>query len=154
MHFEHGSSYGGLRNFSYGTVNLVISQQGKPKFETREIEPPKKDKWKTKKRLKMQRKREKQKRKAANKRDPRRLTGKKKKQRFANAEERIKYKIEQVRKDKKTFDHSIWILGKTSVFWAFVIFICGFFCLVCLLWVPNVKLLVNFSLWCDLICAI
>ena len=78
----------------------MISQQGKPKFETREIEPPKKEKWKTKKRLKMQRKIEKQKRKAANKRDPRKLgvKGKKKKQRFANAEERIKCKLEQVRK--------------------------------------------------------
>ncbi|PIN26023.1 hypothetical protein CDL12_01245 [Handroanthus impetiginosus] len=36
-------------------------------------EPPEKEKWKTKKRLKLQIKREKQKRKAANKRDPRRL---------------------------------------------------------------------------------
>ncbi|CBI36688.3 unnamed protein product, partial [Vitis vinifera] len=47
----------------------------------------------------MQRKKEKQKRKAANKRDPRRLSvkGKKKKQRFANAEERIKFKLEKAR---------------------------------------------------------
>lgn len=46
----------------------------------------------------MQRKKEKQKRKSANKRDPRRLSvkGKKKKQRFANAEERIKFKLEKV----------------------------------------------------------
>ncbi|XP_052206436.1 uncharacterized CRM domain-containing protein At3g25440, chloroplastic [Diospyros lotus] len=87
-----------FRNLSYGSVNLVISQ-GKPKFETREIEPPKKDKWKTKKRLKQQRKREKQKRKAANKRDPRWLgvKGKKKKQKFANAEERIKNKLERAK---------------------------------------------------------
>lgn len=79
-------------------MNLVISPQGKPKFETHEIEPPKKEKWKTKKRLKLQRKREKQKRKAANKRDPRRLgvKGQKKRQRFATAEERIKYKLENV----------------------------------------------------------
>ncbi|XP_028780055.1 CRM-domain containing factor CFM3B, chloroplastic [Neltuma alba] len=85
------------RNFSHGSVNLVISG-GKTKFETHEVDPPKKDKWKTKKRLKQQRKREKQKRKAANKRDPRRLGVKgKKKQKFANAEERIKYKIEKAK---------------------------------------------------------
>ncbi|KAL0299155.1 UNVERIFIED_CONTAM: putative CRM domain-containing protein, chloroplastic [Sesamum radiatum] len=87
------------RSFSHGSVHLVISPQGKPKFETHEIEPPKKEKWKTKKRLKLQRKREKQKRKAANKRDPRRLgvKGKKKRQRFSSAEERIKYKLEIAR---------------------------------------------------------
>lgn len=79
-------------------MSLVITPQGKPKFETHETEPPKKEKWKTKKRLKLQRKREKQKRKDANKRDPRRLgiKGKKKRQRFANAEERIKYKLDRV----------------------------------------------------------
>ncbi|KAL2506283.1 RNA-binding CRS1/YhbY (CRM) domain protein [Abeliophyllum distichum] len=62
-------------------------------------EPPKKEKWKTKKRLKLQRKREKQKRKDANRRDPRRLgvKGNKKRQRFANAEERIKYKLEKAK---------------------------------------------------------
>ncbi|XP_027909012.1 uncharacterized CRM domain-containing protein At3g25440, chloroplastic [Vigna unguiculata] len=88
----------GLRNLSHGRVNLVITG-GKTKFETHEVEPPKKDKWKTKKRLKMQRKREKEKRKAANRKDPRRLgvKGKKKKQRFASADERIKYKIENAR---------------------------------------------------------
>ena len=98
MQLTSRSSWLALRNFSHGRVNLVISPQGKPKFETHEIELPKKDKWMTKKRLKMQRKKEKQKRKAANKRDPRRLgvKGKKKKQRFANAEERIKYKLERV----------------------------------------------------------
>uniref|UniRef100_A0A7N0RDQ4 CRM domain-containing protein n=1 Tax=Kalanchoe fedtschenkoi TaxID=63787 RepID=A0A7N0RDQ4_KALFE len=60
---------------------------------------PKKEKWKTKKKLKLQRLREKQKRKLANKRDPRRLTvrGKKKKQRFATADERLQYKIEKAR---------------------------------------------------------
>ncbi|KAF9593270.1 hypothetical protein IFM89_021026 [Coptis chinensis] len=58
------------RNYSHGLVNLVISE-GKPKFETHITEPPKKEKWKTKKRLKMQRKREKWKRQSANKRDPR-----------------------------------------------------------------------------------
>ncbi|XP_044464477.1 uncharacterized CRM domain-containing protein At3g25440, chloroplastic isoform X4 [Mangifera indica] len=53
----------------------------------------------TKKRLKLKRKREKEKRKAANKKDPRRLTikGKKQKQKFANAEERIKYKLEKAK---------------------------------------------------------
>lgn len=84
-----------LRNVSHGNVNLVISD-GKPKFETHEVDPPKKEKWMTKKRLKLKRKREKQKRKAANKKDPRRLTVKGKKQKFANAEERIKYKLEKV----------------------------------------------------------
>nr|GLL47185.1 uncharacterized CRM domain-containing protein At3g25440, chloroplastic isoform X2 [Ipomoea trifida]GMD92560.1 uncharacterized CRM domain-containing protein At3g25440, chloroplastic [Ipomoea batatas] len=89
----------GLRNFSHGTVNFVISSDGKPKFETLETDPPKKEKWMTKKRLKQQRKREKQKRKAANKRDPRRLgvKGKKKKQKFATADERIKQKIENAK---------------------------------------------------------
>ncbi|XP_023526219.1 CRM-domain containing factor CFM2, chloroplastic [Cucurbita pepo subsp. pepo] len=87
----------GFRNLSYGSVNLVISQ-GKPKFETHEVDPPKKDKWKTKKKLKVQRKREKQKRKAANKKDPRQLRVKgKKKQKFSNAEERIKHKLEKAR---------------------------------------------------------
>jgi hypothetical protein len=87
----------GLRELSYGKVNLVI-KDGKTKFETHEVEAPRKDKWKTKKRLKMQRKREKEKRKAANRRDPRRLgvKGKKKKQKFANPEERIKFKINNV----------------------------------------------------------
>lgn len=76
-------------------MNLVISE-GKPKFEMHEVDPPKKEKWKTKKRLKLQRKREKQQRKAANKKDPRRLGIKGKKQKFANAEERIKWKLEKV----------------------------------------------------------
>ncbi|XP_074291966.1 uncharacterized protein LOC141618790 [Silene latifolia] len=84
------------RNFSHGTVNLVISQ-GKPKFEVHEVDAPKKEKWQTKKRLKMQRMREKKIRKAANRRDPRRLTLKRKKQMCANVEERIKYKIEKAR---------------------------------------------------------
>ncbi|XP_057490448.1 uncharacterized CRM domain-containing protein At3g25440, chloroplastic-like [Actinidia eriantha] len=85
-----------FRNLSHGSVHLVISQ-GKPKFETREIDPPRKEKWKTKKRLKQQRKREKQKRKAANKRDPRRICIKGKKKKFANAEERIKCKLEKAK---------------------------------------------------------
>ncbi|KAH1089504.1 hypothetical protein J1N35_016761 [Gossypium stocksii] len=85
------------RHLSHGTVNLVISQ-GKPKFETHQFDPPKKEKWKTKKRFKLQKKREKEKRKAANRRDPRRLglTGKPKKK-FANAEERIKYKLDKAK---------------------------------------------------------
>ncbi|EPS72584.1 hypothetical protein M569_02169, partial [Genlisea aurea] len=88
------------RSFSHGSVSLVLSPEGKPKFEVHEIEPPKKEKWKTKKRLKLQRKREKQRRKAANKNDPRRIRikGKKINQRFANAEERIKFKLENARK--------------------------------------------------------
>lgn len=75
-------------------MNFVLAE-GKPKFETHEVDPPKKEKWKNKKRFKLQKKREKQKRKAANKKDPRRI-GKKRKQKFANAEERIKYKLEKV----------------------------------------------------------
>ncbi|KZV34831.1 hypothetical protein F511_00733, partial [Dorcoceras hygrometricum] len=87
------------RCLSHGSVNLVISPEGKPKFETHEIDPPKKEKWKTKKRLKLQRKKERQIRKAANKKDPRRLgvKGKKQRQGFSNAEERIKYKLENAR---------------------------------------------------------
>ncbi|KAL4298407.1 hypothetical protein GQ457_12G002690 [Hibiscus cannabinus] len=85
------------RHLSHGTVNLVISQ-GKPKFETHRIDPPKKEKWKNKKRFKLQKKREKEKRKSANRRDPRRLgLTRKPKKRFANAEERIKYKLEKAR---------------------------------------------------------
>lgn len=78
-------------------MRCVISE-GKPKFEAYEIDPPKKFKWKTKKKLKLQRKKEKHKRNLANKKDPRRLTikGSKRKARFANAEERIKYKLEKV----------------------------------------------------------
>lgn len=87
----------GFRNVSHGRVNLVISQ-GKPKFETHEADPPKKEKWMTKKRLKLQRKKEKEKRKAANRKDPRSLTVKRKKgQKFANVEERIKTKLERAR---------------------------------------------------------
>ncbi|KAK9154121.1 hypothetical protein Sjap_001601 [Stephania japonica] len=87
-----------FREFSHGHVNLVMSE-GKPKFETHEVEAPKKEKWKTKKRLKQQRKREKKKRKAANKRDPRHLgvKGRKRRQRFASPEERIKSKIEKAK---------------------------------------------------------
>ncbi|KAK4804211.1 hypothetical protein SAY86_004028 [Trapa natans] len=86
-----------FRSLSYGAVNLVLSQ-GKPKFEVQEVDPPKKDKWKNKKRFKMQKRREKEKRKAANRNDPRRLgITRKKKQKFANAEERINYKLEKAR---------------------------------------------------------
>ncbi|XP_010542750.1 PREDICTED: uncharacterized CRM domain-containing protein At3g25440, chloroplastic [Tarenaya hassleriana] len=84
------------RNFSHGAVNLVISE-GKPKFETREVDPPKKYKWLSKKRLKLKRKKEREERRAANKRDPRRLTVKGKKRKFANAEERIKCKLEKAK---------------------------------------------------------
>ncbi|XP_016514078.1 uncharacterized protein LOC107830909 isoform X1 [Nicotiana tabacum] len=88
-----------FRSFSHGSVNFVITKDGKPKFETHEVEAPKKEKWKTKKRLKLQRKRDKKKRKAANKRDPRRLgvKGKKKKQKFDTPEERIKQKIDNAK---------------------------------------------------------
>ncbi|KAJ0259019.1 hypothetical protein HA466_0077140 [Hirschfeldia incana] len=85
------------RNFSHGTVNLVISE-GKPKFETRELDPPKKWKWLTKKRLKLKRKKEREERNAANRKDPRRLTVKgKKKRKFANPEERLKHKLERAK---------------------------------------------------------
>ncbi|KAJ7947495.1 RNA-binding CRS1 / YhbY (CRM) domain protein [Quillaja saponaria] len=98
IHLNQPSPSWVFRNLSHGSVNLVISQ-GKTKFQTLEVDPPKKEKWVTKKRLKQQRKREKEKRKSANKRDPRRLgvKGKKKKQKFANAEERIKYKLERAK---------------------------------------------------------
>ncbi|MFS7906870.1 putative CRM domain-containing protein [Helianthus anomalus] len=80
------------------SVRCVISE-GKPKFDIFEVDPPKKYKWQTKKRLKLKRKKEKQKRNSANKNDPRRLTikGSKRKGKFANAEERIKYKLEKAR---------------------------------------------------------
>lgn len=70
--------------------------EGKPKFETRELDPPKKWKWLTKKRLKLKRKKEREERNAANRKDPRRLTVKGKKRKFANPEERIKNKLEKV----------------------------------------------------------
>lgn len=85
-----------FRNLSHGSVRLVISE-GKPKFETYQVDPPNKHKWLTKKRFKIQSKREKQERKAANKRDPRRLGIKKKRHKFANApDQKIKYKLEKV----------------------------------------------------------
>ncbi|KAJ0238886.1 hypothetical protein HA466_0234280 [Hirschfeldia incana] len=84
------------RNFSHGTVNLVISE-GQPKFETQEPDPPKKWKWLTKKRLKLKRKKEREERNAANRRDPRRLTVKGKRKKFANPEERIKDKLERAK---------------------------------------------------------
>ncbi|KAG2331925.1 hypothetical protein Bca4012_018492 [Brassica carinata] len=84
------------RNFGHGTVNLVISE-GKPKFETRELDPPKKWKWLTKKRLKLKRKKEREERNAANRKDPRRLTVKGKKRKFANPEERLKHKLERAK---------------------------------------------------------
>lgn len=88
---------GRCRVFSHGTIDLVISD-GKPKFETREFDPPKKEKWLNKKRFKDKRMREKKKRKEANSRDPRclRQKGKKRKPRFPNAEARLLYKIEKV----------------------------------------------------------
>jgi hypothetical protein len=99
----------GFRNVSHGRVNLVISQ-GKPKFETHEADPPKKEKWMTKKRLKLQRKKEKEKRKAANRKDPRSLTVKRKKgQKFANVEERIKTKLERVSMIEIFFFFGFWL---------------------------------------------
>ncbi|KAJ0977113.1 hypothetical protein J5N97_012587 [Dioscorea zingiberensis] len=87
-----------FRSFSHGTVNLVLSE-GKPKFEVIEPELPMKEKWRTKKQLKLQRKRDKKKRRSANRTDPRRIRpkGLKKKQRFPTAEARIKYKIEKAK---------------------------------------------------------
>lgn len=87
-----------FKNYSHGSLNLVISEGNNPRFETHKTEPPKKHRFLTKKRLKEKRKKEKQIRKSANKRDPRRLgvKGKKGRQRFANAEERIKFKLQKV----------------------------------------------------------
>ncbi|KAL5221513.1 hypothetical protein ABZP36_026226 [Zizania latifolia] len=88
-----------VRWVSYGSVNLVLSDDGKPKFEIEEVEPSKKRRYLTKKRLKLQRKREKKKRKEANKNDPRRIRpkGKKIKQKFPTPEARLKYKIEKAK---------------------------------------------------------
>ena len=87
-----------VRWASYESVNLVLSEDGKPKFQIEEVEPSKKGRFLTKRRLKLQRKREKKKRKEANKNDPRRIRpkGKKIKQKFPTAEARLKYKIEKV----------------------------------------------------------
>lgn len=89
----------GVRWASYESVNLVLSDDGKPKFEIEEVEPSKKGRYLTKRRLKLQRKREKKKRKEANKNDPRRIKpkGKKIKQKFPTAEARLKYKIEKAK---------------------------------------------------------
>jgi hypothetical protein len=79
-------------------VNLVLSDDGKPKFQIEEVEPSKKGRYLTKKHLKVPRKREKKKRKEANKNNPRRIRpkGRKIKQKFPTAEARLKYKIEKV----------------------------------------------------------
>ncbi|RZC47603.1 hypothetical protein C5167_040544 [Papaver somniferum] len=86
-----------FRNFSHGRINFVTSQ-GKSKFEAHEYEPQEKrqykSKWKCKKKFKMQLLRAKTKRKLANKKDPRNLRVKgKKQQKFLNAEDRILDKI-------------------------------------------------------------
>ncbi|KAM0907552.1 hypothetical protein ACQ4PT_016062 [Festuca glaucescens] len=96
--YPFGNSWG-ARWASYESVNLVLSDDGKPKFEIEEVEPSKKGRYQTKRRLKLQRKREKKKRKEANKNDPRRIRpkGKKIKQKFPTAEARLKYKIEKAR---------------------------------------------------------
>ncbi|KAK3164120.1 hypothetical protein QOZ80_1AG0012940 [Eleusine coracana subsp. coracana] len=88
-----------VRWTSYGQVNLVLSDDGRPKFQIEEVEPSTKSRYLTKKRLKVQRKREKKKRKEANKNDPRRIRpkGKKIKQKFPTAEARLKYKIEKAK---------------------------------------------------------
>uniref|UniRef100_A0A0D3EYV8 CRM domain-containing protein n=1 Tax=Oryza barthii TaxID=65489 RepID=A0A0D3EYV8_9ORYZ len=88
-----------VRWASHSSVNLVLSDDGKPKFEIEEVEPSKKRGYLTKKRLKLQRKREKKKRKEANKNDPRRIRpkGKKIKQKFPTPEARLKYKIEKAK---------------------------------------------------------
>jgi hypothetical protein len=87
-----------VRWATYGSVNLVLSDDGKPKFQIEEVEPSTKRRYLTKKRLKLQRKKEKKKRKEANKNDPRRIRpkGKKIKQKFPTPEARLKYKIEKV----------------------------------------------------------
>uniref|UniRef100_A0A0D9X007 CRM domain-containing protein n=1 Tax=Leersia perrieri TaxID=77586 RepID=A0A0D9X007_9ORYZ len=88
-----------VRWASHSSVNLVLSDDGKPKFEIEEVEPSKKRGYLTKKRLKLQRKREKKKRKEANKNDPRRIRpkGKKIKQKFLTPEARLKCKIEKAK---------------------------------------------------------
>jgi len=88
-----------VRWATYGSVNLVLSDDGKPKFQIEEVEPSKKRRYLTKKRLKLQRKRVKKKRKEANKNDPRRIRpkGKKTKQKFPTAEARLKYKIDKAK---------------------------------------------------------
>ncbi|KAK1386550.1 CRM domain-containing protein [Heracleum sosnowskyi] len=88
-----------FKNYSHGSVNLVISQGDNPRFETHKTDPPKKHRFLSKKRLKERRKKEKQIRKSANKRDPRRLgvKGNKGRQRFANAEERIMFKLQKAK---------------------------------------------------------
>ncbi|KAI3963919.1 hypothetical protein MKW92_035681 [Papaver armeniacum] len=90
-----------FRNFSHGRINFVTSQ-GKSKFEAHEYEPQEKrqykSKWKCKKKFKMQLLRAKTKRKLANKKDPRNLRVKgKKQQKFLNAEERILDKIDKAK---------------------------------------------------------
>ncbi|RCV26025.1 hypothetical protein SETIT_5G212100v2 [Setaria italica] len=89
----------GVRWATYGSVNLVLSDDGRPKFQIEEVEPSKKRRYLTKKRLKVQRKRVKKKRNEANKNDPRRIRpkGKKIKQKFSTAEARLRYKIEKAR---------------------------------------------------------
>ncbi|XP_066315888.1 uncharacterized CRM domain-containing protein At3g25440, chloroplastic-like [Miscanthus floridulus] len=88
-----------VRWATYGSVNLVLSDDGKPKFQIEEVEPSTKRRYLTKKRLKVQRKKEKKKRKEANKNDPRRIRpkGKKIKQKFPTPEARLKYKIEKAK---------------------------------------------------------
>ncbi|KAL6878349.1 hypothetical protein ACP4OV_012519 [Aristida adscensionis] len=110
----------GVRWASYGSVNLVLSDDGKPKFEIEEVEPSKKRKYLTKKRLKLQRKREKRKRKEANKNDPRRIRpkGKKIKQKFPTAEARLKYKIEKELDDNYSHERCVDIPGPPWMLWA------------------------------------
>jgi hypothetical protein len=54
---------------TYGSVNLVLSYDGKPTSQFVVVEPSKKGRYLTKKRLKLQRKRIKNERKEANKND-------------------------------------------------------------------------------------
>jgi hypothetical protein len=83
---------------TYGSVNLVLSYDGKPTFQFEVVEPSKKGRYLTKKHLKLQRKRIKNERKEANKNDQQsiRRKGKKIKQKFLKAKARLKYKIEKV----------------------------------------------------------
>lgn len=97
-HYLFGHSLA-VRWATYGSVNLVLSDDGKPRFQIEEVEPSRKGRYLTKKRLKLQRKKQKKKRKEANKNDPRRIRpkGKKIKQKFPTAEARLKYKIEKAK---------------------------------------------------------
>ncbi|KAL9259579.1 putative CRM domain-containing protein [Drosera capensis] len=86
------------RYLSYGRVNLVITESKTPRFETQEVEAPRKERWRSKKRLKVMRRRERERRREANRRDPRRVgDGRRRRGKFRDAEERLLWKIEKAK---------------------------------------------------------